>query len=158
MTACGSHQDNVCQDIGDCSRGGSGDWITSCQAEAKALQGETAATGCGPDFDVYFTCADSNYSCQGATALFPGCAEALSALDACLAAATTNTSCARLQASEASCAASGPDAGTTTGTPAACTAARDCAAQCYLAGVADGCAPQVDELQNVSVCAASCPP
>lgn len=158
MSACSSHQDNVCQDIGDCSQGGSSDWITSCQTEAKALQSEAAAAGCGSDFDAFFTCADSNYSCQGATALFPGCADALSALDGCLADATANTFCIRLQTAEATCAVARPDAGTATGTPAACTAARDCVAQCYLASVADVCAPRVDELQNASVCAASCPP
>lgn len=164
MSACSSHQDDVCQDIGDCSQGGSSYWITSCQTEAKALQDEATGAGCGRNFDAFFTCADSNYSCQGATAQFPGCADALSALDACLAATTANTSCVRLQAAEANCAAVGPDAGTATGTgtgtgtPTACTAARDCVAQCYLASVADVCAPRVDELQNVSVCAASCPP
>jgi hypothetical protein len=157
-SACSSHQDNVCEDIGDCAQGGSSDWISSCQAEAKALQGEAAPAGCGSAFDTYFACADSNYSCQGATALFPGCADSLATLDACLTSATANTSCVRLETAEADCGASGPDAGAGTGTPLACTTARDCQAQCYLTIVADVCAPQVDELQNVSACASSCPP
>jgi hypothetical protein len=153
---CDSHADSVCQDIGDCSQGGSSVWIASCQAEAKALQGEANSAACGADFDTYFSCADSNYSCHGATAVFPGCAEHLTALDACLAAATANTSCARLATMEASCAAA-PDAGTGPGTPPACTAARDCQAACYLTNVVDVCAPRVDEIQSVTTCASTCP-
>jgi hypothetical protein len=158
VAGCASHQDNVCEDIGDCAQGGSSDWIASCDAEAKGLRGEAVAAGCGAEFDAYFSCADSNYSCQGATALFPGCADHLTALDSCLTSATANTSCIRLEVAEASCTAGRPDAGAGVGTPPACTAARDCQAKCYLTGVADVCAPQVDEIQKVSACAASCAP
>ncbi len=86
--ACNSHPDNVCQNIGDCSYGGSDDFITACQDEAKALRSEASGNGCGPAFDAYYACADSSYSCQGATAVFPGCDGDLAALDSCLAAAT----------------------------------------------------------------------
>lgn len=158
VSACSSPQDNLCQDIGDCAQGGSSDWIAACQADAKALQGEASSAGCGSAFDAYFACADSNYSCQGATALFPGCGDGLATLDACLSSATANTYCARLETAEATCSTSGPDAGPATGTPPACTTARDCQARCYLTSVADVCPPQVDEIQNVSACAASCPP
>ena len=91
-------------------------------------------------------------------ALFPGCADSQATLDACLTSATANTFCVRLETAGANCGASEPDAGAGPGTAAACTAARDCQAQCYLASVADVCGPQVDEIQNVSSCAASCPP
>jgi hypothetical protein len=167
--ACGSHPDNVCQDVGDCSHGGSTDWIAACQGEAKALQGEAAATGCSSVFDGYFGCADSKYSCQGATALFPGCDQAQAALDTCLAAAPQNN-CTLLAAAEAACGAPAPDGGTDGGTgrgtsggtslglPPACTAGRDCQARCYLDQVANACAPAIEEIQMVSSCAATCPP
>ena len=158
LAGCASHPENVCQDIGDCAQGGSSDWIASCQAEAKDLRDEAAAAGCASGFDAYFSCADSNYECHGATALFLGCADHLTALDACLANATANTSCIRLEVAEASCTTARPDAGSGLGTPPVCTAARDCQAKCYLASVSDVCAPQIDEIQTVSACAASCPP
>jgi hypothetical protein len=158
VSACNSHPDSVCEQIGDCSEGGSSDWIASCQSEANALKTEAGGAGCGSTFDAYFACADSNYSCRGATALFPGCDGLLAALDTCLASAIGDTSCAQLEAAEAACASSAPDAGTATGAPPACTAARDCQARCYLDHVADVCAPGVDEIPAVSTCAASCPP
>jgi hypothetical protein len=157
--ACASHSDNVCQDIGDCSHGGSTTWISNCQGEANALGSEAADAGCGSPFEQYYGCADSNYSCQGATATFPGCDQALSALDACIGTATMNTSCAGLEAAEEACGDStGPDAGTGAQPPPACTAARDCQARCYLGAVANACAPRVDELENAVSCASSCPP
>jgi hypothetical protein len=154
---CSSHLDSVCQDIGDCSQGGSTTWIASCQTEGQDLQTEAMSVACASDLDAYWSCADSSYSCRGATAVFPGCAEDLTALDSCLAAATAKTSCVRLEMEEAGCAAPRPDAGTALGTPPACTAARDCQARCYLASVRDVCAPQVDELQSFAACAAACP-
>jgi hypothetical protein len=152
--ACGSHSDNVCQNIGDCAQGGNTDWIDTCQANAEALGSEAADAGCGPAFDQYYGCADSNYSCQGATATFPGCDQDLAALDACIAAATAGTSCVALQAAEAACTTVAP----ASGPPMACTSLRDCQARCYLGNVASACAPQIDELQNVISCADACPP
>lgn len=158
-SACASHSDNVCQDIGDCSYAGNTTWISNCQSEANALGSEAASDGCGALFDQYYACADSSYSCQGATATFPGCAQALTALDSCIAAATMTSACAMLQAAEDACGApASADGGIDAGPPPACTAARDCQARCYLGAVANACAPRVDELQNVLACSASCPP
>jgi hypothetical protein len=154
LTGCGSHQDAVCQDIGDCAKGGDSVWIAACQAEAKALRGEADSAGCAPAFDAYYACADASYSCQGATPEFPGCDDELATLDACLAGATAGTSCAALAAAETACGGAGPDAGV----PPACTAARDCLASCYRTAVANVCAPRVDELEAANVCGASCPP
>ncbi len=165
--ACGSTSDEVCQDIGDCSQGGSTSWIIACQSEAKALHSEAADAGCGATFDSYFSCAQSAYSCRGATATFPGCDDHHTALDGCLTAATRGTSCAALVAAEASCASSGADGGADAGSgtggltgaalPPACTASRDCQAHCYLGAVANACAPGVDELEAVTMCDRSCP-
>jgi hypothetical protein len=155
--ACSSHTDQVCQNIGDCSQRGDTDWIATCQANADALGSEAAMVGCKTVFDQYYACADSNYSCQGATATFPGCDPALAALDDCIAAATANTSCVALQAAEATCTTvtTVPAPG---GPPAACTTTRDCQANCYLSNVASACAPQVNELENVVTCSDACPP
>ena len=133
--ACSSHSDDVCQDIGDCSQRGDSDWIATCQGDAKALSDTAAGIGCAAAFNRHYSCADSNYSCQGAAATFPGCDQELAALDDCTTAATVDTACAKLQAAEAAC---------TTATPAAplpaCTALRNCQAACYLAAVANDCA------------------
>jgi hypothetical protein len=160
QVACSSNTDEVCQNVGDCSQGGSNDWINACQAEAKALQSEAATVGCGSAFDAYFSCADSAYTCTGATATFPGCADRQAALDACLTSATAGTSCAALAAAETTCGGSPPDGGATAGTglPPACTALRACQARCYLDAVAAACAPAVDELEAFSACAGSCLP
>ena len=165
--ACNANSDSVCENVGDCSQGGSDDFITACQDEAKALRTEASMNGCGPAFDAYYACADSSYSCRGATAVFPGCDGDLAALDSCLAAATRNTSCAALTAAQATCGtATAPDAGASTaadagagnGPPPACTAARDCQARCFLTSVTNVCAPRVDELESTTTCAMSCPP
>ncbi len=158
-SACASHTDNVCQDIGDCSYGGNTNWISNCQGEAKALGSEAASDGCSAAFDQYYACADSSYSCQGATATFPGCGQSLAAMDTCIGAATSSSACAMLQAAEGACGAPAPaDGGSAAWPPPACTAARDCQARCYLGAVAVACAPRVDELQNVLTCSSSCPP
>ncbi len=152
--ACGSHSDNVCEDIGNCSQRGDNDWIDTCQSNANALGSEAADAGCGAAFNQYYACADSNYSCQGATAAFPGCDDKLGALDACIAAATASTSCVALQMAESACTTVAPSPGP----PPACTTTRDCQARCYLDHVPDACAPQVDELEDVVTCSDACPP
>lgn len=158
-SACGSHSDDVCQDIGDCSYGGNTNWISNCQSEATTLGSEAASEGCGDQFNEYYACADSNYSCQGATATFPGCAQTLAALDTCVGAATSTSACVMLEAAEKACGAPrSADGGTDAGPAPSCTAARDCQAQCYLGAVANACAPRVDELQIVLTCSSSCPP
>ena len=157
--ACNSNADNVCQDIGDCSHAGDNDWIASCQANAKALGTEAAMNGCSAAYNQYYSCADSNYKCQGATATFPGCDDALAALDQCIASGQANTGCAMLTTAEATCGV-GADggAGADGGVPLACTAASDCQARCYLGSVSNICAPRADEIESVTACAATCPP
>ena len=118
-----------------------------------------AKTGCSSAYEAYYSCADSSFSCRGATSTFPGCDESLAALDRCLGAATSNTACVALTMAQTGCTGGpAPDAGVDGGPPPACTAARDCQARCYLNQVANVCAPRVDELENVTTCAASCPP
>jgi hypothetical protein len=171
LGACASNQDAVCQSVGDCAQSGSSDWIQGCRAEAKRLAGEANASQCGTQFDAYYACANSNFTCQGATPVFSGCDTKQSALDACLAAATSNTSCARLAAATRACRAaasvdaavedSGADAALDSGAaplPPACTLARDCEALCFLGQVGNVCAPGVAELSNFITCASSCPP
>lgn len=152
--ACTSHQDQVCQDIGDCTQGGDNDWISTCQANAKALRAEAADAGCPAVFDDYYTCAESAFACHGATATFVGCDDRLAALDTCLGTATRGTSCVGLVSAEAVCGGAAADGGV----PVACTARRDCVAGCYLQHVANACAPGVNELEAANGCAASCPP
>jgi hypothetical protein len=158
VAACSSHQDDVCQNIGDCAKGGDNVWIVTCQTDAKQLRSEADGVGCTTAFDDYYGCADANYTCVGATAEFPGCDDRRAALDACLAAATAGTSCATLVSAEAACSGSAPDGGADAGVPPACTAARDCLAGCYLGAVANVCAPGVGELQAANACGVSCPP
>jgi hypothetical protein len=158
LVGCSSHEDSVCQNVGDCARSGDSTWIRSCQDEAKSLRHEASDAGCGSKFNDYFACADSNYVCLGALPQFPHCDDELTALDACLESAAAKTSCAKLQAQEADCGAPAQDAGDDAGIPPACTMARDCQAQCFLAQVTNVCAPRVDELSNFTTCAASCPP
>ena len=160
--ACGSTTDDVCTDIGDCAHGGSSAWINSCDSEASSLQQEADSAGCRQQFDDYYACAKASYECHGATAAFPGCDGALDSLDRCLALSKASTSCSKLQAAEALCAADGGgdaevDAAPSPVLPPACTATRDCEAACYLAQVSDVCAPRIDELQAFQTCASSCP-
>jgi hypothetical protein len=152
-SACASHENHVCEDIGDCTQGGSSTFIENCETEAKALEAEADTVGCNTPLENYYACADSNFECTGATSTFNGCAADLQSLDDCLSAAESATSCASLQAKESACTAP-PDAG---GPVAACTAARDCQAQCYPVTVSDVCAPRVDEIDAFQQCAAACP-
>ena len=164
VASCSSNTDDVCDNVGACTQGGSSDWIVSCKAEAKLLQDESSASGCASQFDAYYTCASSNFECTGATAGFPGCEAARAALDACLARSEAKTSCGKLAAKTATCGSptdSGPtDSGPTDSgpVPAACSANRDCQARCFLDQVANVCAPGVAELASFSSCAAACPP
>ncbi len=152
--SCGSHADNVCQDIGDCSQGGSATFIQSCQSEAKALRSELATYACDSYLDEYYACADATFQCQGATPTF-ACTAGLDELTTCINANTDlgTTACAALAKRQSACttppARSGP--------PLACTLARDCEAQCTLANTADVCAPRVDELDAIRSCMAACP-
>jgi hypothetical protein len=157
VLGCSSHEEDVCENVGNCAHAGSSDWVQACQDEAKSLSKEASAVGCGSAFDDYFACADSNFTCHGITATSPGCEAKLATLDQCLASATAKTSCVMLQAKQAACPGS-RDAGAEAGVPPACTSGRDCEAHCFLSQVADVCAPELGELSNFVSCAASCPP
>src|SRR5262249_55070484 len=156
-SACKSHQDSVCQDIGDCTQGGSSTWIEGCQSELSTLAEEANKVGCSQAFSAYFSCADSQYVCRGATALFPGCEQRLTDLDTCFGTATAGTSCARLAEQEKACGTTSADGGSPLPAPA-CTAARACQANCYLTNASNPCAPRVDELETITSCAGQCPP
>jgi hypothetical protein len=111
LTGCPTNQSAVCQSIGDCSQGGSSDWVNACQNEANLLQTEAQTDGCGTEYDDYYSCAESNFMCTGTTASFPGCDAKLASLDTCINMAEAQTSCAALTAAEATCGAPPPDAG-----------------------------------------------
>jgi hypothetical protein len=156
LTGCDSKQEIVCENVGACAQAGDNDWIKSCQDEAKLLQTEAKAVGCGAPFDDYYSCADSNFDCQGATPRFPGCEPSRAALDACIESAQAQTSCGQLATATHSC-ASAPDAAAPQ-EPPACTLLRACEARCYLDQVRSVCAPAVDDLERFTACASSCPP
>jgi hypothetical protein len=142
LVACDTKNEAVCNDVGDCSHGGSTDWVEQCKANAAALDTESHNSGCGDLFDSYYECAKSKYTCSGNVASFPGCDR--SALDTCLTKARAGTACANLSNT------CGGDGGT-------CTVGQDCQARCYLDIVKNPCAPSADELDGVSVCSAACP-
>jgi len=160
--ACNSHEDDVCENVGACTQGGSSDWITSCEDEAKSLRNEANSDGCLALFDDYYDCAASSFTCKGVTASFPGCDGQRSALENCLGTGEAKTSCKELTAKTAACAASSSDGGSpdagAPGLAPACTVARDCQARCYLDHVMNPCAPALDELSGVTDCASACPP
>ena len=144
---------NLLTDLGDCSEGGSSDWIKSCQSEVKLLEHESGTNGCVALFDDYYACASASFTCEGATASFPGCDAKRAALDACFGKAEATTSCRELATKQSPC--SGVDAGgPLPSVPPACTLARDCAARCFLDHASNACAPRVDELQDVASCTA----
>jgi hypothetical protein len=160
LISCSSDQDDFCDNVGFCAQAGSSDWIEACKSEAQLLEGEANSSGCRGQFDEFYSCADSNFVCNGITPSFPGCEATRAALDQCLAKAEAKTSCADLAQKTANCSApdagAGPDSGVLP--PAACTLNRDCEAHCYLDSVSNPCGPRVDELSNFSSCASSCPP
>jgi len=152
VTACKTDPDAVCEHIGNCEQGGSEDWIAGCQSEADLAKQEATAAGCGGAFDDSFDCANSNFECHGATAVFPGCEGKKAALDNCLTSAVAKTACGALASKTSTC--SPRDGGVSA---AACTAARDCQARCFLDVVGDVCAPTAAELESFSRCVARCP-
>lgn len=154
--ACNTNADDVCENVGACSQGGGSDWVKSCQDEAKSLRTAAGASGCGGLYDSYYKCANDNFDCVGATATFPGCDGDRAALDACLQAAAATNACGELARKTKPCAT--VDASTAPATAPACTASHECAARCYLDGVADVCAPRPDELAAVGSCVGPCPP
>jgi hypothetical protein len=162
VIGCNSNQDDVCENVGACTQGGSSDWITSCDDEAKSLRDEASSAGCSSLFDDYYSCAVSSFTCKGITASFPGCDAQRAALENCLSAGEAKTACKELTTKTTACAAVSADGGApdtgTLGLAPACTVSRDCQARCYLDHVNNPCAPALDELSNVTTCASSCPP
>ena len=165
VASCSSDQDDFCENVGFCAQAGSSDWIDACKSEAQLLEDEASASGCSSQFDDFYSCAASNFVCNGITPSFPGCEGTKTALDQCLAKGEAKTSCAKLEHATESCSPPAADAGNDASTPdsgvlppAACTANRDCEAHCYLDAVSNPCAPRVDELSNFADCASSCPP
>jgi hypothetical protein len=151
---CNSKADDVCENVAACENGGSSEQVQSCQDEAKVLRAEADAGGCSGAYDGYYACADSKFTCEGATASFPGCDGERATLDACLARGAATNACGELARKTSAChtidgGASAP--------LSACTAARACAARCYLDRVADPCAPRPDELSASASCTQSCP-
>jgi hypothetical protein len=146
-TACATHADNVCEDLGLC-RAQTDDQITACQTEAKALAVEARSSGCGGQFDGYFSCADDHYVCKGNVPSFAGCESLRGSLDTCLAAARDKNSCGRLTTQLAGC----PGQGSPT-----CGATELCTSRCYLDNVANVCTPQPLELDRVAHCVQQCP-
>lgn len=151
--ACGTHSDQVCEDIGLC-RGQSDDQIAACQSEGKQLGIEARASSCGPDFDSYFACADASYACAGNVPSFSGCSSLRGSLDACLAAARDKNSCGQLDAKLAACPSATPSPDPV---PGPCGATELCSSRCFLDDVADVCRPQSIELVNFSHCVQQCP-
>jgi hypothetical protein len=153
--ACSSNADTVCENVAACEQGGSSELVQSCQDEAKTLEQVARAGGCGGAFDDYYTCAESSFTCEGATASFPGCDDERLVLDDCLARTAASNACGELARKTAGCHAA--DAGVVSAPAPACTAARECAARCYLDAVGDPCAPGAAELSASATCTASCP-
>jgi len=153
LAACGTHADNVCEDVGLC-RSQSDDQIAACQNEGKSLGIEARASGCGAQLDGYFSCADDRYACTGNVPAFPGCDSARAALDACLSGARDQNSCGKLDARLAACPTTSPPPDPV---PAPCGATELCSSRCFLDDVADVCRPLSLELVNFSHCVQQCP-
>ncbi len=158
LTTVPTAAQSVCYNVDECAQGGSYDWLQSCYASALTLQQQSTASGCGSLYNAYYSCANSNYSCQGITPLFPGCDSQSMSLEACLNAATAESACAKYDVALASCPA---DAGTQPpGSPivSPCSLNLQCQAQCYLSNVSNVCNPGLTELGAFSACANACPP
>lgn len=151
--ACGTHADQVCEDIGLCSSQ-SDDQIAACQKEGKQLGVEARASGCGSQFDGYFSCADSRYVCNGNVPSFSGCESTRASLDSCLAAARDKNSCGQLDARLSACPTTSPAPNPV---PGPCSTTELCSSRCFLDDVADVCRPQSIELVNFSHCVQQCP-
>jgi hypothetical protein len=163
LPACDSQADAVCQDIGNCSRGGDDEWVSACQSQAKDLRDEAKNSGCGAAYDSYFSCAEEHFECEGNRSLFRGCESKRGALESCLEQHELGNACGQLRSKLQACpgADAGADAGGSAdpdaGTPLpACTTGGACSARCYLDHVADVCAPIPAELTAFAGCADSC--
>jgi hypothetical protein len=153
VTGCDSDSDKTCHDLGNCSHGGSDDWITECQTQTDTLAHEAEAIGCQPEYDAYFACTEDHFECDGNTSSFPGCEAKLDAYSACLASKESGTACVALETALAAC---GEASGASDTFPSPCTASGECSALCYLDSLADVCAPSGAELSAFADCASHC--
>lgn len=154
LSACATHSDSVCEDLGLCRTWRSAQ-VKSCQSQTKALEHEAASSGCASESGTYFTCADEKYQCVGNAVSYPGCDNARAALDSCLERERTNNACGALARALAACPGESPRDGSTP--PAPCGAAEVCTSRCYLDNVPDICRPEALELMTVAQCAQQCP-
>jgi hypothetical protein len=161
LAGCDSNADTVCQDIANCSHGGSDDWVTACQTQANELEDEAESSGCNAAYDGYFSCAEAHFECHGNESRFDGCDARKDALDTCLASGRARNACGALDAKLAACGtASTPSSAAPTDdtTLEPCTTGGVCSAQCYTAAIADICAPKPAELSAFAECASHCVP
>ena len=167
VSACGpgltlalpsSDAQKVCEAVDDCAQDGDYGWLTTCNANAQALEQQATASGCASVYDGYYSCANASYTCTGVTPTFPGCDTERAALESCLNAAPQQSACTAYEAELSNCPA---DAGSSSGSSpiiTACTLNLQCQARCYLTSVSNGCAPSLGELDAFTACAQSCPP
>jgi hypothetical protein len=155
--ACDSDADITCRNVGNCTNGGSDDWITACREQNDELSDEAAAVGCSATFDAYFACAEEHFECHGNQSSFPGCEAKLGAYSACLASSASATACAELARGIARCDANAThDADDPELALSPCTASGNCSARCYLDSVPNPCAPLAAELAAFADCASHC--
>lgn len=154
----------MCQDIANCSHGGSDDWVTACETQSDDLADEARGSGCKAAYDAYFSCADDHFECHGNESRFDDCDARKATLDACLVAGRAQNACGTLDAELALCAngdagapqASASPEGDTTLEP--CTTGGVCSAHCYTASITNVCAPTPAELSVFADCASHCVP
>ena len=156
LGACTSDSDETCQNVGNCSHGGSDDWVTHCQQQNDVLADEARAVGCRAAFDAYFECAAEHFECTGNESSFPGCEVKLESYSNCLATKEAGTACAALERELAACDPSSGNAASAPPAPTPCTARGDCSARCYLDALASVCTPTPEELSTFAACADHC--
>lgn len=152
LGGCDSDSDRACQDVGNCSHGGSDDWITGCQEQNDALSDEAEAIGCQAEFDAYFACAEDHFECTGNQSTFPGCEAQLTSFSSCLDSKTDGTACSALDAELSEC----QPTRRADAAPTPCTPSADCSARCYTGELRDVCAPTAEELARFAECATRC--
>lgn len=150
---CSTHADSVCHQIGYC-RTFTIDQVNTCKADVKTLAAEASSSGCSPQYDAYFACADDHYDCQGNVPTFNGCEGARAALDDCLANGRAMNACGELANALAACGEATPADPSLP--PAPCGATEVCSSRCYLDNVTDVCFPQPIQLSRASQCSQQC--
>lgn len=152
---CSTHAQSVCEKISYC-RTLTTDQEHTCEADVKTLAAEASSSGCSPQYEAYFTCADDRYDCDANVPTFNGCEGARIALDECLANGRAANSCGGLATALAACGDGTPP--DPSAPPIPCGATEVCSARCYLDNVTDVCLPQPIQLSRAAQCAQQCPP